>query len=204
MFNRIIKIKWNNRFKGDVGNRCLVCVDGIHIKINEPRPFSPKWNSHKLGGSALAYELVTNIMTGDIVAYNGPFHAGEWSDIKNFRHRTRRHLGPGEKVLADLGYQGDERIVTKVNSRNPLHSYGMGCARDRHETINGRLRHWGSLKQCYRHCRHTHNFVFRSVIVIEQIKMNLGEKPFQIVNYIDPVLLCPVSDNGTTATRIHN
>jgi hypothetical protein len=45
-----------------------VCVDhGIHIKIYEPSPFCKDWNSHKLGGSAVAYELVTCIATGDIV-----------------------------------------------------------------------------------------------------------------------------------------
>ena len=140
-------------------------------------------------------------MTGDIVAYNGPFPAGQWSDIKIFRNRTRQLLGPGEKVLADLGYKGDKQVVTKLNSRNALHSYGMGCARDRHETINGRLRRWGVTNQTWRHSRHKHHLVFRSVIVIEQIKMNVGQKPFQIHNYVDPIILRPVSDYGHT-TRI--
>lgn len=197
------QILWNNRFIGDVGNRCLVCVDGIHFKINEPRPFSSKWNSHKLGGAGLAYELVTNIMTGDIVSYNGPFPAGEWSDIKIFRNQTRKHLGRGEKVLADLGYQGDEKVVTKIDSRNAAHSYGMGCARDRHETVNRRLRTWSALKQSFRHSRHKHNYIFRSVAVLEQAKMNLGERPFQVDNYIDPVLVRPVSDDGVTKRYLH-
>ena len=197
------KIVWKKRFNGDIGNRCLVCVDGMHFKIDEPRPFSSRWNSHKLGGSALAYELVSNIMTGDIVAFNGPFPAGEWPDLKIFRNKTRQRLTPGEKVLGDLGYQGDRRIVTKTDARNALHSYGMGCARDRHETINRRLRTWGCLKHSYRHDRHTHNYVFRSVVVLEQLKMNLGYKPFQINNYIDPIVLRPVSDDGVTPRCLH-
>ena len=89
-------------------------------------------------------------MTGDIVAFNGPFPAGEWPDLKIFRNKTRQRLTPGEKVLGDLGYQGDRRIVTKTDARNALHSYGMGCARDRHETINRRLSTWGCLKHSYR------------------------------------------------------
>ena len=66
------------------------------------------------------------------MGFNGPFPAGEWSDIKIFRNQTRKHLGPGEKVLADLGYQGDEKVITKVDSHNALHSkqltidYGHG------------------------------------------------------------------------------
>ena len=142
-------------------------------------------------------------MTGDIVGYNGPFPAGEWSDIKNFRNQTRKRLGPGEKVLADLGYQGDEKVVTKVDSRNALHLYGMGCARGRHETINRRLRTWSALKQSFQHCRHKHNYIFRSVIVLEQVKMRKGEKPFQVDNYIDPVILRPLSDDGVTKRFLH-
>ena len=80
------------------------------------------------------------------MGFNGPFPAGEWSDIKIFRNQTRKHLGPGEKVLADLGYQGDKKVITKVDSRSALHSYGMGCARYRHETINRRLQTWSALK----------------------------------------------------------
>ena len=53
------------------------------------------------------------------MGFNGPFPAGEWSDIKIFRNQTRKHLGPGEKVLADLGYQGDEKVITKVDSAMP-------------------------------------------------------------------------------------
>ena len=142
-------------------------------------------------------------MTGDIVGYNGPFPAGEWSDIKIFQNQTRKCLGPGEKVLADLGYQGDEKVVTKVDSHNALHSYRMGCARDRHETINRRLRTWSALKQSFRHCRHKHNCIFRSVIVLEQVKMRKGEKPFQVNNYIDPVILLPLSDDRVTKRFLH-
>lgn len=114
-------------------------MDGIHFKINEPSPFSSIWNLHKLGGAALAYELVTNILTGDIVGYNGPFLAGQWNDIKIFQNSTRKRLGPGEKVLGDLGYIGDRKVLTKKDARDNLHSYGMGCAHNRHETINRQL-----------------------------------------------------------------
>ena len=63
----------------------------------------------------MAYELVSNIMTGDIVAFNGPFPAGEWPDLKIFRNKTRQRLTPGEKVLGDLGYQGDQRKMVKMH-----------------------------------------------------------------------------------------
>ena len=171
-----------------MGNRALTCVDGIHIKVQEPSPFSKDFSSHKYGkGSALAYELVSCIATGDIVAYNGPFPAGKWPDINIFRNKLKGMLGPGERCLADLGYRGDRKIITKNDRTSRLHAYAMGCARDRHETINRRVRQWGSLKQEFRHDRHDHHYFFRAAIVMEQIKMEHGEKPFQITNYIDPI-----------------
>ena len=39
--------------------------------------------------------------------------------------------------------------------------------------------------------------------VMEQVKISLGEKPFRVVNYIDPVLLRPVSDDGVTDRFLH-
>ena len=69
--------------KKDVGNWALVCVDGVHFKVDEPSPFNEKWNSHKLGGAGVAYELVTCIATGEIVSFNGPFPAG-WNDLSIF------------------------------------------------------------------------------------------------------------------------
>jgi hypothetical protein len=98
-----------------------VCVDGIHFKIFEPSPFSKDWNSHKLGGAALSYELVTCIATGgDIVAYNGPFPARKWNDIKIFRNKTKWQLKEAEWALGDhqLGYRRDRKILTKLDARD--------------------------------------------------------------------------------------
>ena len=127
-------------------------------------------------------------MTGDIVAFNGPFPAGKWPDINIFRNKTKRYLPPGEKVLGDLGYKGDPKVITKINAKNIHHSYAMGCARDRHETVNARIKTWGALRLPFRHDRHDHHFFFHSATVIEQIKFQNGAPLFQIINYIDPFL----------------
>ena len=163
-----------------------MCVDGVHFKVTEPSPFNKDWNSHKLGGAAVPYEIATCITTGDIVAFNGPFPAGKWPDINIFRNKTKRCLLPGEKVLGDLGYR-DPKVITKLHARNLQHSYAMGCARDRHETVNTRIKTWGALKFNFRHDRHDHHFFFRSAAVIEQIKFENGSPLFQVNNYIDPV-----------------
>ena len=124
-------------------------------------------------------------MTGDSVGFNGPFPAGKWPDINIFRNGTKKMLSPGEKVLGDLGYR-DNRVITKLDAISLQHSYAMGCARDRHETVNARLRNWGALKLTFRHNRHDHHIYFRSAAVIEQIKFENGNPLFQINSYIDP------------------
>ena len=98
-------IKWKNCFIKDIGNRVLVCIDDVHIKVTEPSAFNKAWNSHKLKGAAVAYEIATCIMTGDIVAFNRPFPARKWPGINIFRNKTKTYLLPGEKVLGDLSYK---------------------------------------------------------------------------------------------------
>ena len=94
-------------------------------------------------------------------------------------------LSPGEKVLGDLVYR-DNGVITKLDAISLQHSYAMGCGRYRHETVNTRLRNWEALKLTFRHNRHDHHIYFRSAHVIEQIKFENGNPPFQINSYIDP------------------
>ena len=65
-------------------------------------------------------------------------------------------LLPGEKVLGDLGYKGDRKVITRLDKKKSQHEYTMGCARDCHKTLNARLKTWGSLKNTFRHKKHDH------------------------------------------------
>ena len=47
------------------------------------------------------------------------------------------------------------------------------------------------------------SFIFQSVAVLEQAKMNLGEQLFWVDNYVDPVLVSPVSEDGLTKWYLH-
>jgi hypothetical protein len=67
-------IDFSNRFKKWDGlARCLTCIDGTDVKITEPVPRGSIWWSHKFNGAGLRYEVVTCIITGDIVWFWGPF-----------------------------------------------------------------------------------------------------------------------------------
>ena len=57
-------------------------------------------------------------------------------------------------------------------------------ARARHETVNRRLKHWGILKNVFRHDIEKHTNELRAVAVITQLEFENGEPAFQ-VNYSD-------------------
>ena len=94
--------------------------------------------------------MVICIAIGDIVVFNGPFPAG-CNDLSIFWNKTQKSLLPGEKVLGDLGYKSDRKIITRLDKKNSQHKYAIGCARDCHETLNARLKTWGALKNTFRH-----------------------------------------------------
>jgi DDE superfamily endonuclease len=188
ILSNICQIVWENRFRGDTYQRCLITVDGTDFVIQEPTTFSSSWYSHKFRGPGLRYEVGIAISTGDIVWYHGPFPCGAFPDLKIFRLKLKDKLGYAENVIADNGYRGDTRICTPNMANDHQHARSMALARARHETINHRLKTWASLKNVFRHDRMKHHLVFRSIICIEQICIENGRGPFQVTNYIDPVI----------------
>ena len=136
-------------------------VDGTDFQIEEPTQFDRKWYSHKFKGPGLRYELYVCVKTGDMVAYHRPFPCGSYLDIKVYRLRLRRKLSTGEKVISDGGYKGGITVVSpddRTKSRDIRRA--MRKARARHETINGRLKNWKSLRNIYRHSLCKHNIIF--------------------------------------------
>jgi hypothetical protein len=66
----------------DVGNDCLMSIDGTDFHILQK---GPAFASHKYEGkSALRYELGIDILAGNLVWVSGPYPAGKWKDVKNF------------------------------------------------------------------------------------------------------------------------
>ncbi len=47
-----------------------------------------------------------DILAGNLVLIQGPYHAGKYTDIKIFNKFLRNFLEPGERVEADEGYRG--------------------------------------------------------------------------------------------------
>jgi hypothetical protein len=101
-------ILFENRFHGDVGNICLISVDGTDFWIFNILPFWTGWLSHKFKGPGIRHKVALNIMMGDIVWINGPIRCGCDPDITIFRLSLKHELLPGEKAEADLGYRGEQ------------------------------------------------------------------------------------------------
>ena len=81
------QIVFDIHLNNDRDNDCLMSVDGTDFHIlqkGQSRKGNP-FGSHKYAGkSALCYELVVDILGGNLVWIQGPYPAGSWPDIKTF------------------------------------------------------------------------------------------------------------------------
>lgn len=162
-------------------------VDGVDFRIQEPTPFNKKWFSHKFSGPGLRYELGVCIKTGHIVEFHGPLPCA-YPDLKIFHAGMKWKLLPGERVIANRGYRGEAKVMIPYECINGEHLKMMNISRSQHETINGRLKTWHILNGIYHHRRDKHHLMFKSVAVLEQVKIENGYGPFQ-VNYSNTAVI---------------
>ena len=161
-----VQIQWNRRLRCQPVEGCRVTVDGTDFRINEPTPFSRIWYSHKFKGPGLRYEVGVSLM-GDIVWVSGPFACGSNTDLTIFRSGMKKALLPGERVIADRGYNDDHCAIP-----SRLTPQGRAIAaelRARHETCNGRFKTWRILSERFRHHRSKHSFCFHAIANITQL-----------------------------------
>lgn len=154
-----------NRFQGGNGSTCLLTVDGMDFRIQEPSPFWRGWYSHKFRGPGLRYEVALNIQDGWICWVKGPFAPGPWPDIKIFRGWLKGILKFGEMVEADRGYSGEFRVACPLLCRNAEEKRMKQDARARHETVNGRFKQFNCLGR-FRHDKELHVYCFHAIAVI--------------------------------------
>lgn len=173
----ISQIIWNNRYDGAVQSQtCFVSIDGVDFKILEPKPFDPKWYSHKFRGPGLRYEIGLNIRNGHIVWAFGGYPCGEYPDLLLAREAFVLALNYNERAMADKGYKDPLFILPNANNGS-RHKFFM-C---RHETVNKRLRQFNILKIDFRHDRQKHPMVFHAVANLTQLMIENGEPLFNVV-----------------------
>lgn len=168
-----IDVNW----KPDDGFIFFLSIDGTHCPINEPRPFSTKWSSHKFGGAAgVDYEIGLRIHESTVAWISGPHPAGT-NDLTVFKNHLMPLLPDGLRVIADDAYTS---AVDYASCRNTDYdpkevAYFKERVMARHETFNSRLKKFRCLSQKWRHALSFHKTVFEAICVIEQYQMELGQ-----------------------------
>ena len=163
-------IQFENRKKGDVGNDCLLSVDGTDFRI--AMGYSKPFWSYKFKKSGLRYEVGLCILTGDICWWSGPYAPGTWNDLTIFRDSLVSMLEPGERCETDRGYQGSAPTYVKcpgVLEADPNTAEIQQRVRSRQETVNERFKNWAILSTPYRHDLLEHQTVFGAIVVLTQL-----------------------------------
>jgi hypothetical protein len=84
---------------GDVGNNCLLSIDGTDVQIAKSykRPFY----SYKFKKFGFRYEVGLCIKTSDICWWAGFYLPGIWNNDMIFQHGLAKLLETAERVEAD-------------------------------------------------------------------------------------------------------
>jgi hypothetical protein len=171
---------------GDVGNDCLLLVDGTDFRL--AMGWKKPYYSYKFKRSGYCYEVGLCIRTGDICWWNGPYEPGEWNDEMIFKDALAKKLEFAEQCGMDRGYQGSAPGKVKCPDgllADPDDGVKAMSARvrSRQETINERFKNWGILNNPYRHNIFAHQAVFGAIVALTQL--SLRANPLFSVEYYD-------------------
>lgn len=170
-------------------------MDGVHYRIDEPRPFSTKFSSHKKGGEAgLDYEIVMYTHKPKVAWLHGPFPAAT-HDRTVFRKKLYGAIKKKQeerdndfKVIADDGYFANEfcKVLAFRNEFDPRDmKYFKDRALSRHERFNGLTKSgYSILTEKFRHDHGwnpngafpRHKAVVETICVTLQYELDLGIK----------------------------
>ena len=169
---------------GDVGNDCLLSVDGTDFRI--AKSYEKPFYSFKFKKSGFRYEVALCIKTGDICWWSGPYLPGLWNDNMIFQDGLVHHLEEGERCETDDGYCGSAPRYAKcpgVVEAIPDNAEMQQRVRNRQETVNKRFKNWAILSTPYRHKLLEHQTVFGAFVVLTQLCF--AENPLFQVEYND-------------------
>lgn len=161
----------------------LFSIDGTHCPIEEPRPFSTEWSSHKFGGKpGVNYELGIFIHKPQLAWVYGPIRPGKYNDISTFRRKLKNKmlsLLPGKRLIGDKGYRGEAELISTRNDYDPPEiAEFKDRVLARHETFNLKLKFFNCLSQPFRHKEGdiiaNHKVAFEACCTITQYQIETG------------------------------
>lgn len=183
------KVKWLDSFSKPNTSTFVLSVDCVDFKIEEPtHPTLPKdksFYSHKHGSAGLKYEIGISIFHSKVVWIAGPFRCGR-HDATVFGRKgglkdQMVKYAPGKRGIADGVYSKYKDILSlpNPNDNKELHNFKTR-ARMRHEVFNGRVKHYQSMSQCWRHGIEKHQIAAEAVMTTVCYQMDNGARLFDV------------------------
>ena len=170
--------------EADDGFLYFMSIDGTHCPINEPRPFSKKNSSYKLGGSAgVNYEIGLQINRNRLLWIYGPTKPGETNDLGVF-HRSLKgkfqafRQTKGERLIVADGIYAPETdlIATSNNFDPPELAKFKDRVSARHEFFNHYVKEYNIFKTKFHHkddTKHTfHGRCFRAACAVIMFELD--------------------------------
>ncbi len=180
----LCQILFENRKVGNVGNDCLLSVDGTDFCV--AKSYEKPYYSYKFKKSGFCYKVALCIKTRDICWWVGPYLPGIWNDNMIFQDGLVHFLEVGERCETDDGYQGSAPLYEKcpeVIEANLDKAEMQQRVRNRQETVNKWFKNWAILSTPYCHQLLEHQTVFVAIVVLTQLL--LAENPLFQVDYND-------------------
>jgi hypothetical protein len=171
---------------GDVGNDCLLSVDGTDFCL--AMGWSKPYYSYKFKRSRYRYEVGLCMKAGNICWWNGPYEPGDWNDEMIFKDVLAKNLEFAERCEMDRGYGGSAPAKVKCPD-GLLADLDDGVkamsarVRSRQETVKERFKNWGILNTPYRHNIFKHQTVFGAIVALTQLLLQAN--PLFSVEYND-------------------
>jgi hypothetical protein len=177
-----LQVQWRFRKAVNSTANVYVTVDGTDFRIQEPRPFSKSWFSHKYNGPGVRYEVGICIKTGWIVWVNGPFKCGDCPDhvIVDLPGGLHDSLDHGERYIADKIYKSS-LAINPYDSSCDYEKIYMGLCRGRHETLNRLFKTFQVIGNVFHRHVAMHGLFTHAIINIVQCGILCNEvNPFSI------------------------
>ncbi|KAJ3008516.1 UNVERIFIED_CONTAM: hypothetical protein HDU68_003052, partial [Siphonaria sp. JEL0065] len=149
-----------------------IYVDGVDVPVTESRPLDRELFSHKFKRAGYRFQVATAIGSSRIVHVSSGTPCGLFNDLSQVQRTLLCELELEEKVAADRGYLGDERVLTKLKGTSPeikKHNKNWNLMGARHETVNKRMKDFRILAGLYRGRREEIVVIFCAIAQITNI-----------------------------------
>jgi hypothetical protein len=188
------KIIWDVSLASPDREIFIASVDATDCKVNEPKHVTmnldTRYCSPKMNHAALKYELIIAINQPKLLSIVGPKRAGE-HDMTVFRSEVKEKMlqMPGKKLVGDSLYRAgakaehanEKGMMAPPSSTDPPElKHFKSRARCRHESFNGRIKHFQILSECFKNPLEKHVIAFTAVCVIVQYQMDNGSPIFSV------------------------